>query len=196
LVGKSRREANIEATRAALLAAARHHFARHGYARTELSQIAADAEVTTGAIYHHFVSKKGLFQAVAEQLEAEILAAAAARQAADMWQGLRAGFESLIDVCAAPDIQRIIFIEAPQVIGPEEWREIELRYAFGATRQILEHLMADGTLRRFPVDLVARTLLSLLSEAAAEIARTPGDPKIRAQVGEMVTRVLDAFESG
>jgi AcrR family transcriptional regulator len=194
-VGKSRREANIEATRAALLAAARHHFARHGYAHTELSQIAADAQVTTGAIYHHFVSKKGLFQAVAEQLEAEILAAAAAQQAADMWQGLRAAFESLIDVCAAPDIQRIIFIEAPQVIGPEEWREIELRYAFGATRLILEHLMADGTLRRFPVDLVARTLLSLLSEAAAEIARTPGDPKIRAQVGEMVTRVLDAFES-
>jgi AcrR family transcriptional regulator len=194
-VAKSRREANIEATRAALLAAARHHFAQYGYAHAEVSRIAADAQVTTGAVYHHFLSKKGLFQAVAEQLEEEILTAAAAQPAANMWQGLRAGFETLIDVCAAPDIQRIVFIEAPQVIGPQEWREIELRYAFGATRLIIEHLMADNTLRRFPVDLVARTLLSLLSEAAAEVARAPGDPIIRAQVAEMVRRVLNAFES-
>jgi AcrR family transcriptional regulator len=194
-VAKSRREANIEATRAALLAAARHHFAQYGYAHAEVSRIAADAQVTTGAVYHHFLSKKGLFQAVAEQLEEEILTAAATQPAANMWQGLRAGFETLIDVCAAPDIQRIVFIEAPQVIGPQEWREIELRYAFGATRLIIEHLMADNTLRRFPVDLVARTLLSLLSEAAAEVARAPGDPIIRAQVAEMVRRVLNAFES-
>ena len=190
---RGRREANIAATRAALLSVARSHFAEVGYARTEVGRIAAEAGVTTGAIYHHFGSKKGLFQAVAEQIEAEILAAAAAAEGADPWQRLRAGFDRLIDVCAAQDIQRIIFVEAPLVIGPEAWREIELRYAYGATRMVLEGLMAAGALRPYPVDLVARSLLALLGEAAAEVARARGDKQVRAQVADMVAAMLDAL---
>lgn len=190
---RSRREANVAATRAALLSVARRHFAEAGYARTEVGRVAAEARVTTGALYHHFGSKKGLFQAVAEQIEAEILAAATAAEGADPWQRLRAGFDQLIDVCAAQDVQRIIFTEAPQVIGPEAWRGIELRYAYGATRMVLEGLMAAGVLRRCPVDLVARSLLALLGEAAAEVARARGDKQVRAQVAEMVTAMLDAL---
>ena len=77
---KSRKEQNIEATRAALMSVARKHFARDGYSGAEIGQIAADARLTTGAVYHHFASKKGLFLAVAEDLEAEILATAAATE--------------------------------------------------------------------------------------------------------------------
>src|SRR5262249_53106917 len=153
---KSRREANLEATRAALLAVARKRFAREGFSRTDLAQIAGDARVTTGAIYHHFSSKKGLFQAVSEQLEYEIVAAAASVVERNPWRRLRVGFEKLIDFCAAADVQRITFIEAPQVIGPEEWRKIELRYAFGAVRGVLEALRDAGTIKPYPTDLVAR----------------------------------------
>lgn len=190
---RSRRETNIEATRSALLSAGRRYFAREGYACAEVGQIAAEAGVTTGAIYHHFGSKKGLFQAVAEELEAEILAAAATADGADAWQRLRAGFDRLIDVCAAQDMQRIIFVEAPQVIGPEAWREIELRYAYGAMRTVLEGLMAAGVVRRCPVDLVARLLLALLGEAAAELAHAGRDKQTRAQVADMVAAMLDAL---
>ncbi len=190
---RSRREANTAATRLTLVSVARKHFTNKGYERAELGRIAAEARVTTGAVYHHFGSKKALFQAVAEQLEAEILAAAAAVEIADPWQRLRAGFDRLIDVCAAPDVQRIIFIEAPRVIGPEAWREIELRYAYGATRAVLEALMAAGVLRRCPVDLVARSLLALLGEAAAEIARAGEDKQVRRQVAEMMAHMLDAL---
>jgi AcrR family transcriptional regulator len=147
--------------------------------------------VTTGALYHHFGSKRGLFQVVAEQLEAEILAAAA--DGVDPWQRLREEFDQLIDVCAAQDVQRIIFIEAPQVIGPEARREIELRHAYDAIRMVREGLMADGMLRRCPVDLVARSLLALLDEAAAEVARASGDRQVRSQFAEMMTSMLDAL---
>ena len=191
----SRREANAEATRTALLSVARRHFARTGYAPAEVGRIAAEVGVTTGAVYHHFGSKKGLFQAVAEQIEGEILSAAAtaAPDGADPWQRLRVGFDRLVDVCAAVDVQRIIFVEAPQVIGPEAWRAVELRYAYGATRAALEALMAAGLLRPCPIDLVARALLALLGEAAAEVARAPGDAAVRAQVAEMVAAMLDAL---
>jgi AcrR family transcriptional regulator len=190
---KSRRERNVAATRAALLAIARKHFARGGYARAEIAGIAAEAGVTTGAIYHHFSSKKGLFQAVAEELEAEILVAAAAVEEGEPWLRLRAGFEKLIDICTSPDVQRILFVEAPQVIGPEAWRKIELRYAFGALRGVLAALIAAGTIKPYPIDLVARTLLALLREASAEVARAKHDAKVRAQVADLVAGVLDVL---
>src|ERR1700751_4694675 len=124
-MAKSRKEQNLEATRAALMGVARRHFAKDGYSGAEIARIAADARLTTGAIYHHFASKKGLFVAVAEDLEAEILRTAASVTDADPWRRLRAGFEKLIDLCASPVVQRITFVEAPQVVGPEAGRKIE-----------------------------------------------------------------------
>jgi len=189
----SRRESNVEATRAALLKVARKHFAREGYSRAELGRIAAEAGVTTGALYHHFTSKKALFQAVAEEMEAEILAAAAAIAQSDPWRRLRAAFTALIDIGAAPDVQRIIFVEAPQVIGPEAWRAIEMRYALGALRTVLGALQGAGVVKPYPVDLIARTVLAVLREAAAEVARAKHDPKVRAQVAELVDGMFEVL---
>lgn len=187
---KSRKEANVENTRAALMKAARRHFAREGYSGAEIARIAADARLTTGAIYHHFSGKKGLFQAVAMELEAEILEAAAAVEGADPWSRLRAGFETLIEFCASPDVQRIIFIEAPQVIGPDAWRKIELNYAFGAMRSALASLGDAQVIKAYPVDLVARLLLALLRETSTELARSKHDPLVRAQIRELVAGVF------
>ena len=187
------RETNVAATRARLLAVARRHFARSGYSRAEVARIAADAGVTTGAVYHHFAGKKGLFQAVAEALEAELLAEAAAVDEAEPWHRLRAGFDRLIDVCAAAAVQRILFVEAPQVIGPEAWRKIELRYAYGALRTVLPALIEAGIVKPYPVELIARTLLALLREASAELARSKRDPKVRAQIADLVAGVFAAL---
>jgi AcrR family transcriptional regulator len=186
----------VAATRKHLLAAARKHFARHGYSRAEIGRIAADARVTTGAVYHHFAGKKELFQATAEQLEADILMQAAAVNDLDPWRRLRLGFEKLIDFCAAAEVQRIIFIEAPQVIGPQSWREIELRYALGVLHRILPALLDAGIVKPYPVDLIARTLLALLRETSAEVARTNRDPEVRKQITDLVSGVFRAFEAG
>ncbi len=187
---KQRREENTEATRAAIVAAARKQFARNGYSRTELNRIAAAARVTTGAIYHHFSGKRDLFQAVAEQLEAELLAAASTADGADPWRQMQAGFERLIDLCASAEVQRITFVEAPQVIGPEAWRAIELRYAFGALRAGLSALVSAKVVKPYPIDLIARTLLALLHETSAEVARSKHDPAVRRQVSELVAGVF------
>lgn len=187
---KSRREENTEATRAAIIATARKHFSRNGYSDTEISRIAADARVTTGAVYHHFSGKRALFQAVAEQLEVDILKVASTVEGGDPWLRIQAGFEKLIDLCASPEVQRITFIEAPQVIGPDAWRAIELRYAYGALRQGLTALVAARVVKPYPIDLIARTLLALLHEASAEVARTKHDANVRSQVSELLKGVF------
>ena len=188
---KSRREENVEATRAALLAVARRNFARKGYNDTDIVDIARDARLTTGAIYHHFKNKLALFQAVAEELESEILAASRSVAVDDPWQALHAAFEKLIDLCARPDVQRIIFIEAPQVIGPVAWRDIEMRYAFGALRNTLDALRAANQIKPYSTEYIACTLLALLRESSAEVARTRGSAREREQVSELASGVFD-----
>lgn len=193
---KSRKEANLEATRTALLAAARKHFARVGYSRAQTAKIAADARVTTGALYHHFGSKKRLFQAVAEQIEVEILAESSAIQGTpegDPWTRFKAAFERLVDVCASADVQRITFVEAPQVIGPEAWREIEMRYAYGALHKRLPLMIEAGLLKPYPIELIARTLLALLREASAELAHPKQDPAVRKQVSDFTASILSSL---
>jgi len=190
---KSRREMNIEATRSALLAVARKHFAREGYTRAQIGRIAAEARVTTGAIYHHFSNKRALFQAVAEELESDILAEGMAAEDENPWLRFQSGFERLIDFCAAPDVQRIIFIEAPQVMGPEAWRKIELRYAYGALHETLPKMIEAGIIKPYPVELIARTLLALLRETSAEVARTKGNPTVRAQIGQLARGLMSAL---
>jgi AcrR family transcriptional regulator len=192
---QSRRDENVEATRAALIAVARRHFARKGFGGTDIVDIAEDARLTTGAIYHHFKNKRALFQAVAEGLEDEILAAATSASSSDPWEAMQAGFEKLIDLCARPDVQRIIFVEAPQVIGPAAWRDIEMRYAFGMMRATLDALRASHRIRAYSTEYLACTLLALLRESSAEVARTKGAAKARAQVSELVSGVFELLRA-
>jgi hypothetical protein len=85
-----------------------------------------------------------LFQVTAERIEAEILGQASVVDEENPWLRLRLGFEKLVDFCAAADVHRIIFVEAPQVIGPEAWRQVELRYAYGILKKTLPVLINGG----------------------------------------------------
>lgn len=53
-------------TRSEILDSALVAFSREGYERARLEDIASAADVTRGAIYHHFGSKEGLFMALVE----------------------------------------------------------------------------------------------------------------------------------
>src|ERR671933_620248 len=99
-----------EATRAALLAAARPLFAARGFADVGTEEIVRAAGVTRGALYHQFADKRELFAAVFEQLEAELAErvahAAVASGATDPLAALRAGSEAWLEACTEPEIQR------------------------------------------------------------------------------------------
>ncbi|HEX8861531.1 MAG TPA: TetR family transcriptional regulator [Actinomycetes bacterium] len=53
-------------TRASILEAARHRFARDGYERATIRAIAADARIDPSMVMRYFGSKQGLFTAAAE----------------------------------------------------------------------------------------------------------------------------------
>jgi AcrR family transcriptional regulator len=53
--------------RAAILAAASRLFADKGYANTPTSEIAREAGVAEGTLYHHFGSKEGIFLTIFDE---------------------------------------------------------------------------------------------------------------------------------
>jgi len=58
-------------TRSLILRSAARLFARQGYGRTTMDQIACEAGTSKGALYHHFPTKRALFDAlVAERIAA------------------------------------------------------------------------------------------------------------------------------
>jgi AcrR family transcriptional regulator len=187
---KSLRESHTEATLEALLRAGRNQFGIQGFDAVSLEAIVAEARVTTGAIYHHFSGKKGLFLAVAEEIERELLAVAAGVKAEDPWLRTQKAFAALIDACATPDVQRIIFLDAPRVIGPEAWRAIELKYAYGGMSAMLAQLVEAKVLHPYAIELLAPVLLSVLAETSRAVSLNPAS---RDAAHHLMTRMLDAL---
>jgi AcrR family transcriptional regulator len=58
--------------KARLIEAATHHFERAGFEAVNVTELAAKAGVTTGALYHHFGSKLGLYTMIRGDLEKRI----------------------------------------------------------------------------------------------------------------------------
>jgi len=184
---QSRRDANTEATVAAIVTAARARFGAQGFESTSLEDIAADVRVTTGAIYHHFGNKQGVFRTVAEQIEAELLACALSAVDSDLWTQTQKAFAALIEACATPEVQRIIFLDAPRVMGPEAWREIEMKYGFGAMANALSALATARIIRPYPVELLAPVLLAVLAETSRALA---ANPAVKGHATDLVALLL------
>lgn len=187
------------ATRAKLLSVARVLFAHRGYAGVGTEQIVRAAGVTRGALYHHFAGKRELFEAVHEQIEAEIVERIAAQAAAaspvdsDPLQALRVGTQAFLDVCEDAAIQRIALLDAPSVLGWERWREIGLEHVFGLVHGALQAAIDAGGIERQPVEPLAHLLLGASHEGAMLVARADDDGRTRRQVGEAIDRFLDAL---
>jgi AcrR family transcriptional regulator len=160
-----------EATRAALLASARRLFAERGYFDTGTEDIVREAAVTRGALYHHFAGKKALFDAVFEAVEDDLVAAAGKVPInGDALGRLRVGLLGFLDASLTPEVQRVLLIDGPAVLGWQRWRELEAQYGLGAIRHLLTSAIDEGTLTPRPVDPLAHILLAALDEAALYIA--------------------------
>ena len=59
-----------------ILAAAQTVFARHGFRQTTMAMVAAQADLTRQALYHHFDSKEALFAALVDDIHVSALTAA------------------------------------------------------------------------------------------------------------------------
>ncbi|TRW77819.1 TetR/AcrR family transcriptional regulator [Mycolicibacterium sp. 018/SC-01/001] len=185
------------ATRAKLLASSRELFAVNGFADVSTQAIVAAAGVTRGALYHQFADKTELFAAVYEDVEAELVTRIATGIAeaapADHLAAMRVGARLFLDVCSAPDVQRIVLIDAPAVLGWQRWREVGMRYGLGVIEAMLGQAMADGVIPEQPVRPTAHVLLGALDEAALFIARAADQEAAKSDMYVVCDRLIDGI---
>jgi AcrR family transcriptional regulator len=185
---KSRREAHTEATRRALVRAGRELFGTRGYTAVSVEAIAGRARVTTGALYHHFRDKRDLFRAVFESVSADLAGriTAASAQPGDIWDQLIAACDAWLAACADAEIRQIVLIDAPSVLGWEEWRRIDAPYGVGLTIRGLRAAMDAGVLKRRSLEPLAHLLYGALNEAAFTLAHAEDIDAARAEIRELL----------
>ena len=191
---KSLRQEHAQATREAIIAAARKMFTSKGYDASSMDEIAAAARVTSGALYHHFRNKREIMRAVFETMDAELVrrVRTAAQGAKDADEEMRRRIRTLLDLCLEEDIRSIVYQQAPRVLGWEEYRAADEGYAIGGLVNLLSRLRKERKIAKYDDNLLAMLLLAVLNEAGFQIAANRNDAKLR----DRCERILEAFLSG
>lgn len=191
----SLRAEQVAQTRAALVAAGRRLFGENGFRGTPVEDLARDARVTTGALYHHFPTKTALFEAVFVQAHMELMtsATAAAMGAEDGLDELALGFDAFLDGVLQPDVQRIVVLDGPAVLGLARYTELDEQYAYAVIVGSLKEAAKAGAVDIDDPETATRLLLGALTRGAMLIANSPDPVKTRHAVANSMRALLNSF---
>jgi AcrR family transcriptional regulator len=192
---KSRRDQYSEATRAALLDAATALFFERSFAGAALEDVAAAAQVTRGAVYHHFTNKRDLFEAVLDALEAQAKqrVAAATQGVHDPWDAAMTGLDAFLEQCCDPVYGRLVWQEGPVALGWARWKECEEQHAYGLIEGFVRALIDAGRIAG-PLDLTTRFCFHLLGAAGQALA--DADERDKPQTKEQCAGLIRAMFAG
>jgi AcrR family transcriptional regulator len=194
-LGKDKREVHGDATRLALLTAAREMFGETGYAATSLDDVAARAGVTKGALYYHFGGKADLFQEVYEQVMREVSdRVVSVFLDPDHWKAVTEGCQLMIDAQLDPAVRRIALHDARSVLSWDVVHLIESRYGAVGIRGALRKAMHGGVIEPQPLRPLALLLAGAISEACFYVADAEDPVLAREEVGRLVVRMLEGLK--
>ena len=167
----AKRLETMEENRNKLIAAARKAFAEKGFAAASMDELTADAGLTRGALYHNFGDKRGLLAVIVDQIDNEMALRAKeiGMQAGGGWQGLLAEGEAYIKMALDPEVQRIVLLDGPAVLGdPSKWPS--QNSCLAGTRQTVLNLLEQGAVKPVDVEAAARLLSGAALNAALWVA--------------------------
>ncbi|MGH8774728.1 MAG: TetR/AcrR family transcriptional regulator [Jiangellaceae bacterium] len=176
--------------RRALMTAAAEAFARRGFAATSLDDVAAQAGVSRVLIYRHFDSKAQLYEAVLDDVGAQLMAATGGP--GQLGPG---SLVALLDVAQAnPAGFRLFFRHAgqePEFRDHAAW----LRTAMTQTTEPhLRQMLPDHAKRRWAAQLVPVAVVEAV--IAWLDAGRPHPERAAATIGAMVMGLVDAIAKG
>ena len=177
-----------EEMRARLMQAARDVFVEKGFATASTPEIVKRAEVTRGALYHHFTDKADLFRAVVEA-ETNALAGDIRDRTEDvsapedsLQEGTRAYFASM----NAPGRCQLLLVDGPAVLGPSEMSV--LHEAGGRSTLMAGISRARPDLPEDEVEALAVSLSAAYDRAAFAISEgAPEGPYVKALCALVLT---------
>ena len=192
-------EERSAATRDALISAARKLWGQRGYAEVGTPEIAKEAGVTRGAMYHQFADKATLFRDVVEAVEQDVMARMATMVASSgattPADAIRAAVDAWLDVSGDPEVRQLVLLDAPAVLGWAGFRDVAQRYSLGMTEQLLTEAIRAGQLVRQPVRPLATVMIGALDEAAMAIATAEDPKRARKEIRFVLRRLIDGMLS-
>src|SRR6478735_5221772 len=197
--GASRRQQYSASTKRALVDVAEELFTASGYAATSLDSIVAGADVTKGALYHHFSGKQALFEAVFERVEddASLAIQTALKGHRDPWEKATAGLRAFLTVVQEPRYRRIVIQEGPAVLGYERYREQEERSTFANVLEIVRSVLDAGEweLDEDLQQTFARIFFGAMSSAGESVSSAPDPIVAAANVETAISFILAGFRA-
>ena len=185
-------------TRAALVSAGRRLFVTRGYFDTGTEDIVAAANVTRGALYHHFADKRDVFRAVFNAVGAEVLRGHARPTGSDAvddpWERLGTGLRWFLARAASePEVQRVTLIDGPAVLGWREWSELEERYALGLIEEAITASVEQELIAPVATRALGHMLLGVLNAAALMVANARDRTRALREATDALDAVLDGL---
>lgn len=155
-MARQKRSDMIATTRNKLIAAGRKAFATKGYAETAMEDLTADADLTRGALYHHFGGKKGLFEAVIAQINEESAhrLRAIVERARTPWDGFVEESVAWIELALEPEIRRIVLLDGPAVLSDLE-RRVGQTTCLASTTHSIQALIDDKVIKQVDAEATA-----------------------------------------
>jgi TetR/AcrR family transcriptional regulator, fatty acid metabolism regulator protein len=197
------RTAAQEERRRQILNAAVRAFAKKGYHASRVSDIAEEAGVAYGLVYHYFESKDAVLEAIFREMWGMMVGAINAVESLD-----ESPREQLRKACAIvlrtwrdyPDVVRVLVREVARS-GEQLQREVEeIAHAFQALQRIVERGQEQG---EFRTDISSRLAAWIIYGALEEIltgwvlGRLPGsDDDIREAEHAVVAILCDGLVGG
>lgn len=190
------RRARGDQTRRDLIDAGRELFVQKGYFNTSIGDLVTASGVgTRGAFYHHFKDKAELFRAVFEEVERDLTlrSLASPPPGTDAWERLSTGLHGFLQAAVEPEVQRVMLIDGPVVLGWRTLRAIQEDNSIALIDATVRDAIAAGVIDDQPVTELTHMLVAALEEAALLVAHAKNTTQARKRAAAILDRMLLSF---
>jgi hypothetical protein len=108
---------------------------------------------------------------------------------------LVAGCYAFLETSLDPEIQRIMLLDGPAVLGWETWRKIDEAQSGRLLEEILVILTEQGIIQPLPATALTRLLSGAMNEAALWIAQSSDPRQSLADAKETLGALLSALRA-
>lgn len=192
------RDKYAENTRRTLLDTALSLFATREYAGISAEELVRGAGLTRGALYHHFDGKRGLFEAIFEELERQAAQRirTAIESVSDPFDRVDRGVAEFLAVCAEQDFRHVVLQQGPIALGWQRWRELDQQHLGGLVLEAVRNLLDAALIRPHPAELVASAFYGALTELSLTIAETDDPQQAHTRAASLVHDLMGGLATG
>jgi len=191
---KDRRIENGKKTVSKVVLVARQMFGKKGFANTSTSDIVKKAGIARGGLYHHFPGKKDIFRAVfrmameeiAEQIKFD-------KSAQDKKEHLLKITMVFFKACLDPERLQIVMIDAPSVLGMDEFRRLDKELFTDQLTEYLKHLRNNNIIKPIYIETMSHLLAGATTEAVFLITQSNDKYKAINEAYSSFEILIDSF---